>query len=111
MKFMMLVCTDPSAEEYDPALDNIEEWVTETQRLGYHLHGDRLRPPGDARTVAVRGGELSVTDGPFTETIEQVAGYDMLECPSLDVALEVASKHPMARFGRIEVRAVWPFDE
>lgn len=52
-----------------------------------------------------------MTDGPFAETRERIAGYDILECADLDAAIEVASRHPMARLGRIEIRPVWPLDE
>ena len=72
--------------------------------------GNRLRPVGDARTVRVRDGKRIVTDGPFAETKEWIAGYDVIECSDLDAAIDIASKHPMARFGRIEVRAVWPIE-
>jgi len=51
-----------------------------------------------------------VSDGPFAESREFIAGYDILECENLDEAIEIASKHPMARFGRLELRPVWPFD-
>jgi hypothetical protein len=52
-----------------------------------------------------------VTDGPFAETKEQIAGFDVLECADLDEALEVAAKHPMAKFGILELRPFWPFEE
>jgi hypothetical protein len=59
----------------------------------------------------VRGGELIVTDGPYAETKEQVAGFDVLECADLDEAIEVASRHPMARLGLLEVRPFRPLGE
>jgi hypothetical protein len=59
----------------------------------------------------VRGGELIVTDGPYAETKEQVAGFDVLECADLDEAIEVASRHPMARLGLVEVRPFRPLGE
>ena len=62
----------------------------------------------DATLVRVRDGEVLVTDGPFTESKEWIAGYDLIEAADLDEAIEIASKHPMARFGRIELRPVWP---
>jgi hypothetical protein len=49
-----------------------------------------------------------VTDGPFAETKEQIAGFDVLDCADLDEALEVAAKHPMARYGMLELRPFWP---
>jgi hypothetical protein len=52
----------------------------------------------------VRESRAIVTDGPFVETKELIAGFDVLECADLDEALEVASRHPMARLGLLEVR-------
>jgi hypothetical protein len=75
---------------------------------GVSIAGERLRPPEDASTVRVRGGQVLVTDGPFIEAKEFIAGFDILECRDLDEAIEVASKHPMARFGTLELRPFWP---
>jgi hypothetical protein len=110
MQYVMFVATDPEAEPFVPAEDNIGEWVDEVDARGVHVFGERLRPVEDATTVRVRGGELLVTDGPFTESKEWIAGFDIIDCRDLDEAIEVASKHPMARFGRIELRPVWPLD-
>ena len=110
MRFLMLVATDPEAEPYLPEEDNIEEWVEEAESRGARLDGDRLRPATDARTVRVRDGRTLVTDGPFAETKEVIVGFDLLECADLDEAVELAAKHPLARFGRLEVRAVWPME-
>ena len=52
-----------------------------------------------------------MTDGPFAETREWIAGFDILECADLDEAIKVASEHPMARHGRLELRPFWPDDE
>ncbi|PFG34658.1 hypothetical protein ATL42_2578 [Sanguibacter antarcticus] len=111
MEYMLFICTDPSAPAYVAAEDNIGEWVAETRARGVARHGNRLRPVEDATTVTVRAGEVVVSDGPFAETKEWIAGYDILDCTDLDEAIEMASKHPMARFGKIEIRPVWPFDE
>jgi hypothetical protein len=73
--------------------------------------GNRLRPAEDATTVRRRGDKLLVTDGPFAETQEWIAGFDILECADLDEAIEVASQHPMARFGRLELRPFWPDEQ
>ncbi|ACQ80507.1 YCII-related protein [Beutenbergia cavernae DSM 12333] len=110
MRYMLFICTDPDGEPYSPEKDDIAEWVAENTRRGISLHGDRLRDVEDATTVRVRRGETLVTDGPFAETRERIAGYDVIEVRSLDEAIEVASRHPMARFGRVEVRPVWPLD-
>jgi len=63
----------------------------------------------DATIVRLRDKEVLIADGPFAETKEQIAGYDILECADLDEAIEVASKHPVAKFGVVEVRPFWPF--
>lgn len=111
MKYMMFVATDPEAEAYDPDQDNIERWVSEHDASGKRVTGNRLRPVQDATTVRRRGDKLLVTDGPFAESQEWIAGFDILECADLDEAIEVASQHPMARFGRLELRPFWPDEQ
>ncbi|GCE75124.1 YciI family protein [Cellulomonas biazotea] len=110
MRYLMLVCTDPTGDTDTVEGDgDIVTWLDETGTA--RLHGDRLRPAEEARTVRVRGDRTLVTDGPFAETQEQIAGYDVLECDSLEHAVAIAAKHPMARFGRIEVREFWPIPD
>ncbi len=110
MRFLMLVATDPEAESYNPEEDDVEDWFEEVAARGAHLEGDRLRPAEEAKTVRVREGRVLITDGPFAETKEVIVGFDLLECPGMDQAVDIASRHPMARFGRIEVRPVWPLE-
>ena len=107
MEYLMFVVVDPTGE---PSDESPQAWVDELEAAGTRLHGDRLRPVEDATTVRVRNGEAIVTDGPFTESKEWIAGYDLLECASLDEAVAVALKHPMAQQGAIEVRELWPLD-
>jgi hypothetical protein len=107
MQYVMFVATDP---EHDRSGDEgvpIEQWVAENDERGTRLWGNRLQPVQDATLVRVRGGETIVTDGPFTESKEWIAGFDILECRDLDEAIEIASRHPMARGGRIELRPFW----
>jgi len=108
MRYLMFVCVDPAAEKYVPEEDNIEEWVAEMDGRGVRILGNRLKEPKDATTVRRRKGKVIVTDGPFAETKEWIAGFDLIECDDLETAIEIASKHPMARFGRIEIRPFWP---
>ena len=89
----------------------VDPWVAETDGKGVRLYGSELAPPENARTVRVRDSRAIVTDGPFAETKEQIAGFDVLECADLDEAIEVARRHPMARLGVLEVRPFWPFEE
>lgn len=108
MRYLMFVCVDASAEPFDPAQDNIEEWVSTNDKSGSRIMGQRLDHVRTAKTVRVRKGQLMVTDGPFAETKEWIAGFDLLECRDVDEAIQIAARHPMARFGRIEVRPLWP---
>ncbi len=110
MKYLMLVVADPSLESTEEGPISIEQWVDETYVAGKATDGDRLRPPADAKTIRRRNGSLQVTDGPFAETHEWIAGFDILECESLDEAIELASRHPMATQGIIELRPAWPLD-
>ena len=110
MKYLLMICPDPGAEVSEEEAD-VQPWVEETVRRGVNVMGSRLRPPEASTSVSVREGELTVTDGPFAETKEEFAGFDVIDCADLDEAIEVASKHPVAKFGRIEIRPFWPFDE
>jgi len=73
---------------------------------GHMLDGAPLEPTSTATTLRVRNGKLSVTDGPFAETKEQLAGFYMLEARDLNEAIQLAGKIPPARYGSIEVRPV-----
>ncbi|WP_262060702.1 YciI family protein [Streptomyces sp. STR69] len=108
MKYMLLVCGDDTADASGMA--PVEPWVEELGDRGVRLHGHRLALPADAVTVRVRGGEVLRTDGPFAETKEYVAGFDILECDTLEEAVEAAAKHPVATLGAMEVRPFWPMD-
>ena len=114
MKYLMLVCWD--AEEMDaltePGPNDVPDdesfpWLDDLQARGIWVTGDQLAPPRRARSVRVRGGKTIVTDGPFAETKEAVGGFDILECGSLEEAVEIASRHPVAQMGTIEVRPLW----
>ena len=105
-QYLMFVCTDTEPDTDPSDLTDIEDWVAEGERRGIRKQGDALLQPENAKTVRVRNGQTMITDGPFAETKEWIAGYDLLECKDLDEAVEYASRHPMARRGRIEVREV-----
>ncbi|KAB1988887.1 nuclear transport factor 2 family protein [Streptomyces triticiradicis] len=106
MKYMLLVCGDDTADASGMA--PVEPWVEELgAERGVRLHGHRLRLPAEAVTVRVRDGEVLRTDGPFAETKEYVAGFDVLDCASMEEAVEAAAKHPVATIGAMEVRAFW----
>jgi hypothetical protein len=84
-----------------------EEYAAVSEELGRRgmmIDGAELRPTSAATTVRIREGRALVTDGPFAETKEQLGGYFVVECESLDEAIEAAGKLPTARHGSIEVR-------
>src|SRR5580704_17317953 len=108
MRYMLIHAADAdlAAEWDDEAQASFSSWIEETIRSGVNLQGSRLRPTADATTIKIRDGELIITDGPYAETKEQVAGYDVLECASLDEAVRWAGRHPSSCVGAIEVRAL-----
>jgi len=109
MRYMMLICTEGTVEP-DSKADlraATEAWIEEMDGRGVTQDGSPLRPRSEAITVRLRDGEVVIADGPFAETKEVIAGFDLIECSDLDEAIEVASKHPMAAVGMIEVRALW----
>jgi hypothetical protein len=114
MKYLLLVCWDAekmdAQAEPDPNESTEEEsfpWLDDLRARGIWVTGDQLASPRRARSVRVRDGKTLVTDGPFAETKEAVGGFDILECDSLEEAVEIAAGHPVAGAGTIEVRPLW----
>jgi hypothetical protein len=120
MKYMLIHHIDQAildAEEdgtVQPSPDDERELRAldaELAARGILVGGGVLMAPRTSTTVRVRGGEVLIADGPFAETKEQIAGYSVLECADLDEAIEVASRHPTARFGILELRPYLAQDE
>lgn len=83
-------------------------WMAYAEALtksGLVVGGNALQPPGTGTTVRLRNGERQVQDGPFADAKEQLGGYWIIEAPDLDVALDWASKAPIA-VGGVEVRPI-----
>jgi hypothetical protein len=74
------------------------------RRSGHHIAAEALESVHSATTVRVRNGKVSVTDGPFAETKEQLAGFYLIDAKDLNEAIQLASKIPPARVGSVEVR-------
>ena len=108
MKYLMMVCVGEnvqlSPEEGVAMGRDTDAWVSEMDSRGVRLQGNQLCPVSDATSVRMRNGEVLISDGPFAETKEQIAGYDVIDCAGLDEAIAVAAAHPTARLGTIEVR-------
>ncbi len=108
MKYMMFVITDSQPDSQTDESD-VDLWVDELDASGKRVIGEVLQPQTESRVVRVRDGKRYVTDGPFTETTEVICGFDILDVDDLDEAIEIASRHPMARNGQLELRPfmVW----
>jgi hypothetical protein len=111
VKYMLIHCvaeSDELPEGGKPEEEgDLEAWLDEMERRGVLQRGDRLRRTTEATTVRLRNGETLVLDGPFAETKEQIAGFDIIDCADIDEAIEIASKHPCASLGTVEVRPLW----
>jgi len=112
MQYLTLIHVDPAlmAElpdaEYDRLMRGCFEKADALQQAGC-LHGSQqLEAPDTAKTLRVRDGVSRVTDGPFAETREFLAGFNLIEADSMDEAMRIAQEFPWARFGSIEVRPV-----
>jgi hypothetical protein len=107
MKYAMFIVMDPEASEADDAAaPSIEDWFDYMIGKGAFLQGIRLQPRSDATTVRVRDGKVLITDGPFTESKEWIAGVAIIEVEDLDEAIEQALRHNMAYQGRLEIRPI-----
>ena len=78
--------------------------MTEMDTRGVRLQGHVLQPASQSATVRIRGGETMISDGPPADADPQIGGFNILDCADLDEAIEVASKHPVATFGILELR-------
>jgi hypothetical protein len=83
----------------------------EVRKSGQCIASEALQPVSTATTVRVRNGKVSVTDGPFAETKEFLAGFYMIEARDLNEAIQLAAKIPPAQVGSIEVRPIRPIRE
>ena len=110
MKYLCLVYLDETRHDELPDEDCVA-YDTAIRESGHCIASEALQPVSTATTLRVRNGRLSVTDGPFAETKEQLAGFYMIEARDLNEAIQVASKIPPARVGSIEVRPIRPIRE
>ncbi len=116
MQYMCLIYSKadsgpaPGTPEFSDYLKAYGEFTAMLQNKGAFVSGDALQPVATATTVTRENGKVETTDGPFAETKEQLGGYYLIECESLDTALELAAQIPTAEHGRIEVRPVMTFD-
>lgn len=107
MQFLLIIAHDANFVPAAGLVPEIQVWVRQAQDSGLRLHGNPLRPAGEAVTLRVRAGVLEALNGPFSRSREQMCAYELIECPSMEQALALAAAHPMATAATIEVRPVW----
>lgn len=105
MKYLCLVYGEESLMRQQPDRDCVD-YVEKLVGSGQFVAGQALEPVHTATTVRMRNGKVSVTDGPFAETREQLAGFYLIEARDLNEAITVAAGIPPARIGSIEVRPI-----
>jgi hypothetical protein len=110
MKYLCLVYLDEKRLDELPDADCVA-YDTAIRKSGNCLASEALQSVQTATTVRVRNGRLSITDGPFAETKEQLAGFYMIEARDLNEAIQIAAKIPPARVGSVEVRPIRPIRE
>jgi hypothetical protein len=110
MKYLCLVYLDEKRLAELPDEECVD-FDTAIRRSGQCSASEALESVRAARTVRVRNEKISITDGPFAETKEQLAGFYLIDAQNLDEAAELAAKIPPARVGSIEVRPIRPIRE
>ena len=95
-----------SRTEWDALRGETLSYVEELRKRGHLVSTEPLQSARAATTVRVRSGKVSLTDGPFAETKEQLGGFFLIDARDLNEAIQVASKWPSARLGSIEVRPI-----
>jgi hypothetical protein len=112
MKYLLLIYHNPanwdtiSQADREAIFQDAEAIMRELAESGEWVSGEGLADPSQTRAVRVRGGVPAVTDGPYLETKEQLAGLCVLECESIERAVEIAERWPDARYWGVEVRPV-----
>lgn len=115
MRYLLLCCHEEkkldsmSKSECDAIMEETVAHCEALKKSGHLIGVEALDSVHTAMAVRVRNGKLSVTDGPFAETKEQVGGYFLIEARDVNEAIQVASKVPSVRFGTMEVRPIRDF--
>ena len=110
MKYLCLVYGEEQAIASMPD-SHCVAFDEEIRASGHCIASEALQPVSTATTVRVRNGKVSVTDGPFAETKECLAGFYMIQARDLNEAIQIASRIPPAQVGSIEVRPIRPIRE
>jgi hypothetical protein len=112
MKFIAMIFNNPGAfeslseDERERLMAEADTFIKEFTDSGEFLGGSALADPSTGKTVRLRGGVPAITDGPFAEAKEQLAGYYVLDCENIERATEIALRDPAARLWAVEVRPI-----
>jgi hypothetical protein len=112
MQFLLLVYTDPDllaelpARQYDEHMRHCLRHADEMKAQGCLVSFQQLAPTTTAKSVRLRSGGTTIVDGPFAETKEMLAGFNLIEAESMEEAVRIAQEFPWIRYGCIEVRPV-----
>jgi hypothetical protein len=112
VKYVVLIYNNPGAfeamseEDRNVLSTEADAFFKEFGESGEFVGGSALADPSNSKTVRVRDGVPAVTDGPFAEAKEQLAGYYVVDCESIDRATEIAARWPDARLVALEVRPI-----
>jgi len=112
MKFMVLIYTDDAlidampSEQFDETMRGCIEHADDLRSDGRLLDSQQLEAPSTAKSLRTRKGQLTITDGPFTESKEMLAGFNLIEAENMDEAVKIAAEFPWTHTGCIEVRPV-----
>ncbi len=95
--------------QYEAIVEEVLDYRDELRRSGHYIASNALESVRTATTIRVRHGKMSITDGPFAETKEQLGGFYLIDAKDLNDAIRLASRMPPARLGCIEIRAIKKF--
>ncbi|MDB5047383.1 MAG: dehydrogenase [Fibrobacteres bacterium] len=117
MKYLCLVYLEERMRDALPKAE-LDAWIRDAlsyhetlRKSGHFLAAQALQSVHAATTLRARGGKVSLTDGPFAETKEQLAGFILIEARDLNEAIHAASRIPGARYGSVEVRPIWELND
>lgn len=116
MQFLLLIYTDDAMldalpeGEFDKRMNHCFKNADDLRGQGKLIESQQLEAASSAKSVRIRNGKVSVTDGPFAETKELLGGFNLIEAANYDEAVRIASTFPWAQTGCVEVRAVRDID-
>ena len=116
MKYLVIIYTDPTLldampqQDFDKTMRGCIEHADDLKTEGRLIESQQLEAPATAKTLRRRSNKLTITDGPFAETKEILAGFNLIEAEDMDEAVRIASSFPWAEMGSIEVRPIRDFE-